>query len=138
MPQFDTAFWVSQIFWLVISFGGLYLGVSLIVFPMFNKIFSERAKKIDVPLEKAEKILQEVQELQQQLEQKKKVFSDRQNQRLEIIHSQELNHLQQTLNKEEKRFSDHLKHHIQKLEQEEKQVMINASDFIKRVAKGTQ
>jgi len=138
MPQFNTVFWVSQIFWLLVSFGGLYLGVSVIVFPLFNKIFTKRAQQIDVPLEKAEKILQEVQELQQQATHKKQLFSDRQNQRLMKAHTQELNRLQKTLAQEEENFSHCLKYQIQKLEREEKQVMAKASDFVKQALKGTQ
>ena len=138
MPQFNTAFWVSQIFWLLVSFGGLYLGVSLIVFPLFKKIFTKRAQQIDVPLEKAEEILQEVQKLQQQAAQKKQLFSERQNQRLMRVHTQEVNRLQKTLAQEEESFSHHLKRQIQKLEREEKQVMANTSDFVKQALKGEQ
>ncbi|MGN0919376.1 MAG: hypothetical protein ACI4OR_01255 [Alphaproteobacteria bacterium] len=138
MPQFDTAFWLSQIFWLLISFGGLYLGVRFIIFPMFDKIFAARAQRIDIPVEKSEKLLQEVQALQQKLEQKKESFAARQNQRLADAQLQERNRLEQAVAKTEKELSHHLKHHIQKLEREEKQVLADASAFVKQTLKGIE
>ena len=71
MPQFDLSVFVGQIFWLLVSFGTLYLGVYFIVFPLFNSIFNARKKLIDTPLEKADKIAMDTQRLELEIEKKK-------------------------------------------------------------------
>ena len=38
MPQLNPNSWVPQIFWLIITFGGLYIVISKIVFPRLLKI----------------------------------------------------------------------------------------------------
>ena len=42
MPQFDVAFFPSQIFWLIVSFIFLYLMTSHLILPMLHDIFQER------------------------------------------------------------------------------------------------
>lgn len=137
MPQFDTAFWFSQIFWLLISFGGLYLGVTFIVFPLFDKIFSKRAEQIDKPLEKAEQLTQEVQCLQQQLDQKKEAFLKQHQHLLASAHKEELVRFQSALEKKEKDLIRQLQHQVQTLEQNEKKVKEGLSDFVSKAVKGS-
>ncbi len=37
MPQLDPEFWISQIFWLVLTFGFLYIVLSKLILPKKNK-----------------------------------------------------------------------------------------------------
>lgn len=54
MPQFETAFYGAQIFWLMISFGFLYLMMSQLICPMIEEVIGERNKKIQDLLNTAE------------------------------------------------------------------------------------
>ena len=55
MPQLDPEFWFSQIFWLVITFGVLYLVLSKIVLPKISDNLETRKSQVLENLEIAEK-----------------------------------------------------------------------------------
>jgi len=55
MPQLDPEFWFSQIFWLVITFGLLYLILSKIVLPKISDNLETRKSQVLENLEIAEK-----------------------------------------------------------------------------------
>jgi F-type H+-transporting ATPase subunit b len=54
-PPFDTTTFPSQLFWLAIVFGALYLVIGRVVAPRIEGILSHRATKIAADLEIAEK-----------------------------------------------------------------------------------
>ena len=56
MPQFDLSPYLSQAFWMLISFGFMYLLVSYLIMPMLEDIFIKRDTLIRDDLEAAEKI----------------------------------------------------------------------------------
>ncbi len=56
MPQFELVYYLSQAFWMLISFGILYLVVAYFIFPSLNEIFVNREKQIEKDLSAAEKI----------------------------------------------------------------------------------
>ena len=55
MPQLNPEFWVSQIFWLVLTFGILYLVLSKIVLPKISENLETRKSEILENIETAEK-----------------------------------------------------------------------------------
>ena len=55
MPQLDPEFWFSQIFWLVITFGILYLILSKIILPKISDNLETRKSQVLENLELAEK-----------------------------------------------------------------------------------
>ena len=55
MPQLDPEFWVSQIFWLVITFGILYLVLSKLILPKISENLETRKSQVLDNLELAEK-----------------------------------------------------------------------------------
>ena len=55
MPQLDPEFWFSQIFWLVITFGVLYLVLSKIILPKISDSLETRKSQVLENLELAEK-----------------------------------------------------------------------------------
>ena len=55
MPQLDPEFWVSQIFWLVITFGILYLALSKLILPKISDNLETRKSQVLDNLELAEK-----------------------------------------------------------------------------------
>ena len=55
MPQLDPKFWISQIFWLTISFGFLFIFLSKFVLPRISENLENRKSQILENLEMAEK-----------------------------------------------------------------------------------
>lgn len=56
MPQFDVAPYLSQAFWMLISFTFMYLLVSYLIMPMLDDVFERRDTLIKNDLEAAERI----------------------------------------------------------------------------------
>ena len=55
MPQLDPEFWFSQIFWLVVTFGILYLVLSKLILPKISDNLETRKSQVLDNLELAEK-----------------------------------------------------------------------------------
>jgi F-type H+-transporting ATPase subunit b len=68
MPQLDTSSFISQVFWLVISFGLLYLMISKLVYPPTKKILDLRKANIDRDLNTAELLNKEALFIKEQCE----------------------------------------------------------------------
>lgn len=54
MPQFEVAMFFSQIFWMLISFGFLYLVVEFLIYPLVEETLTERDRTINDNLTVAE------------------------------------------------------------------------------------
>lgn len=65
MPQFETTFYGAQIFWLMLSFGFLYLMMSQLICPMIEEVIRERDKKVQTLLDTAESLNQEAADFHQ-------------------------------------------------------------------------
>ncbi len=55
MPQLNPEFWISQIFWLVLTFGFLYVILSKIILPKISKSLETRKSQILENIETADK-----------------------------------------------------------------------------------
>ena len=55
MPQLDPYYWISQIFWLILSFGVLFLILSKIILPKISGNLETRKSQILENIELAEK-----------------------------------------------------------------------------------
>ena len=55
MPQLDPEFWVSQVFWLTITFGVVYVVLSKLILPKISKNLESRKIQISDNIEAAEK-----------------------------------------------------------------------------------
>ncbi|MGX6959954.1 MAG: ATP F0F1 synthase subunit B' [Rickettsia endosymbiont of Pentastiridius leporinus] len=63
MPQFDIGTYYSQIFWLVVTFGLLYVFVSRLIVPKAEKIINNRKINIEKNVESADKLTLETEKL---------------------------------------------------------------------------
>ena len=54
MPQLDPEFWISQIFWLVLTFGLLYIILSKFILPGISKNLENRKSQIVENIETAD------------------------------------------------------------------------------------
>ena len=55
MPQLNPEFWVSQIFWLILTFGFLFIILSKLILPKISNNIEDRKSKILENIETAEK-----------------------------------------------------------------------------------
>ena len=55
MPQLNPEFWISQIFWLTLSFGVLYIVLSKLILPKISSNLELRKSQIQENIEAAEK-----------------------------------------------------------------------------------
>ena len=55
MPQLNPEFWISQIFWLIITFGILYIVLSKLILPKISANLELRKSQIQENIEAAEK-----------------------------------------------------------------------------------
>jgi F-type H+-transporting ATPase subunit b len=55
MPQLNPEFWISQIFWLTLTFGILYLVLSKLILPKISANLESRKSEILDNIEAAEK-----------------------------------------------------------------------------------
>jgi F-type H+-transporting ATPase subunit b len=55
MPQLNPEFWVSQIFWLIITFGILYVVLSKLILPKISSNLESRKSQISDNIEAADK-----------------------------------------------------------------------------------
>lgn len=56
MPQLDPTYFATQLFWLAVCFGVLYLLMWKVALPRIGEILTERQERIDDDLQKAEKL----------------------------------------------------------------------------------
>ena len=63
MPQLNSATFISQMFWLVISFMLMWLVVGVFIVPKINDVMKRRQRKIDDYVAGAENFRQSAQEL---------------------------------------------------------------------------
>ena len=136
MPQFDPTYFISQIFWLLLSFGGLYLGIQFIVFPLFRTIFTIRQNKMKEVLERADKLTQETQNLEEKQRSQKAFFEKKLTDRINEVYQQQIQEFQKVVTATEKRLLTSLQKKIQSVESEEKKVLAHSDNFVLKVVKG--
>lgn len=73
MPQFDTTWFLSEAFWMLVCFGLFYGIMAYFIFPIIQDIFTEREHKIKNDLSVAEVINKQAAHLIQ--EYKSKIYS---------------------------------------------------------------
>ena len=73
MPQLNPEFWISQIFWLTIVFGSLYVLLSKLILPKISNNLETRKSQIAENIKSAEKRREES---DQKLKEYEKIISD--------------------------------------------------------------
>lgn len=116
MPQFESAFYTGQIFWMLISFGLLFLWITFIIFPMFQDIFDAREKVIQTHLKQAEKINKQAENLAKSM-QEARALADKE--RADIFAETRISEqdaMQHALDKNQRKCNDRFKQTIQKIQ----------------------
>ena len=98
MPQLNPEFWISQVFWLVLTFGILYFVLSKLVLPKISDNLETRKSQILENIEAAEKQREESEDKIKQFEkiileskiEAKNYFNDRRQKILEDINKKRI------------------------------------------------
>ena len=70
MPQLEqTEFFISQLFWLVVTFSFLFIFLWRISLPRISSVLEKRESKIDDDITSAKKLRAEAEEIQKQIDQ---------------------------------------------------------------------
>ena len=130
MPQLNPEFWVSQIFWLIITFGLLYVVLSKLILPKISANLEIRKSQIVKNIEAAEK-KREQSELN--IEEYKKIVQNSKNEAKNYFKQarekvlKDINVKKETLDKE-------LDEEVDKAESKIKNFRDNAPEKIKKIA----
>ena len=68
MPQLDPEFYLSQTFWVILTFGFLFIFLWKITLPRIGKALEKRSVKIYGDLEEAKKLQSEAEEIQNKID----------------------------------------------------------------------
>jgi len=130
MPQLNPEFWISQIFWLIITFGILYVVLSKLILPKISANLEIRKSQIAENIEAAEK-QRKLSELN--LEEYEKIFQNSKNEAKNYFKQarekvlKDISVKKETLEKE-------LDEEVNKAEIEIKTFRDNAPEKIKKIA----
>ena len=130
MPQLDPYYWISQIFWLILSFGVLFLILSKIILPKISGNLETRKSQILENIELAEKQRLESENKIKEFEklilegknQAKNYFSDAKQKIIEDI------------NKKKKLLENEINEEIKSAEKEINDLKNNAPEKINKIA----
>jgi F-type H+-transporting ATPase subunit b len=112
MPQFDTSTFAGQVFWLVLSFGLLYVLVSRVILPKFISIVDQREDRISQDIRAAKDLQKEIDYLQAKVAETKRQairevteLYDKEKRSLEESFKKEFLEMKHHLHAEQERFA---------------------------------
>jgi len=110
VPQLNPEFFVSQLFWLVVTFSFLLLFLWKVSLPRIGSVLEKRENKINNDIETAKQLQIEAEKIQDQIEQKLYDFKE---QNISLIKSSTVN-LQNKASKELSKLDNELNNKIEK------------------------
>ena len=72
MPQLNPEFFITQLFWLVVTFSFLLVFLWRISLPRISSVLEKREKKINDDIAAAKKLQEDAEKIQQEIEEKLK------------------------------------------------------------------
>ena len=130
MPQLNPEFWVSQIFWLTITFGILYIVLSKFILPKISANLEIRKSQILENIEAAEKGRKES---EFKIDEYEKIIQNSKNE-AKIYFKQAREKILNDINLKKEALEKELSSEIQATESEVKELRNNAPEKIKKIA----
>ena len=130
MPQLNPEFWVSQIFWLTITFGILYVVLSKLILPKISANLEIRKSQILDNIEAAEK---QRKESELKIVEYEKVIQDSKNEAKNYF-KQAREKLLKGINLKKEALDKELNKEIQKAESEVQELRVRAPEKINKIA----
>ena len=126
MPQLDPEFFVSQLFWLVVTFSFLLLFLWKVSLPRIGSVLEKRENKINNDIETAKQLQIEAEKIQDQIEQK---LHDSKEQNISLIKNSTVN-LQNKASEELSKLDNELN---KKIEKSAKVIENNKKESLKQI-----
>ena len=131
MPQLNPEFWISQIFWLVLIFSGLYIAISKIFLPRIINVIENRKLKIVNDIDEAQKLKDNA---ENKLKEYNRVIENSKKEAQKLIRD---NKKQLDINLEQKKqkFTEEIEKELVNVEQEIKELKKTSLLSINKIAK---
>jgi F-type H+-transporting ATPase subunit b len=126
VPQLDPEFFVSQLFWLVVTFSFLLLFLWKVSLPRISSVLENRENKINNDIETAKQLQIEAEKIQDQIEQK---LHDSKEQNISLIKNSTVN-LQNKVSEELLKLDNELN---KKIEKSAKVIENNKKESLKQI-----
>jgi|TARA_B100000959_G_scaffold187263_1_gene195850 F-type H+-transporting ATPase subunit b len=126
VPQLDPEFFVSQLFWLVVTFSFLFLFLWRVSLPRIGSVLEKRENKINNDIKMAKQLQIEAEKIQDQIEQK---LHDSKEQNFSLIKNSALN-LQNKASEELSKLDNDLN---KKIEESAKVIENNKKESLKQI-----
>ena len=130
MPQLNPEFWISQIFWLTITFGILYIVLSKIILPKISANLEIRKSQIVENIEAADK---QREASEKKLKDYEKIINDSKIEAKKIFYKAREKILKD-INQKKQSLNDELNSEIKKAESEVKELKNKAPEKITKIA----
>ena len=130
MPQLDTEFWVSQIFWLVITFSILFVLLSKLILPKISANLETRKSMILENISTAEK---KREESQSKIKEYNEIIEKSKNEAKSLM-KQAKERLSKDINLKKKALEKDLSSEIKKIEMEIQEFKDKAPERINKIA----
>ena len=130
MPQLNPEFWISQIFWLVLTFGMLYILLSKLILPKISKNLETRKSQILENIEAAEK---QREESEQKIKDYNKIINDGKTEAKNYF-SQARKKILKDINKKKEGLENDINDEINKAEIEIQNLKKKSSEKINKIA----
>ena len=130
MPQLNPEFWISQIFWLILTFGTLYLALSKLVLPKISDNLESRKSKILENIEAADKQREDCEVKYRAYEE----FVSKSKLKAKAIFNQSREKAIKDINNKRDILDKQIDEEISKVEEEIKILRKNAHDKISKIA----
>tara|TARA_Y100000590_G_scaffold328802_1_gene373398 strand:+ start:45 stop:626 length:582 start_codon:yes stop_codon:yes gene_type:complete len=130
MPQLNPEFWISQVFWLTIIFGSLYILLSKFILPKISNNLEARKSQIAENIEAAEK---KREESDQKLKDYEKIISDA---KIEAknIYNQARGKILRDINNKNENLKKEIDEEVKKVEKEILDLKIKSPEKINKIA----
>ena len=130
MPQLNPEFWISQIFWLTLIFGSLYLLLSKLILPKISNNLEIRKSKIAENIEAAE---MQREKSEQKLKDYEKIINNAKNE-AKIIFNQAREKILRDINNKKDSLEKEIDEEINMAENEIIELKKNAPEKINKIA----
>ena len=129
MPQLDPEFWFSQIFWLIITFGILFIILSKLILPKISENLEIRKSQISENIEAAEK---EREESENKIKEYEKIILDSKNEAKNYF-SKARGQILKDIDKKRETLKNEINEEIKKAEEEITDLKNKSPDKINKI-----
>ena len=129
MPQLDPEFWFSQIFWLIITFGILFIILSKLILPKISENLEIRKSQISENIEAAEK---EREESENKIKEYEKIILDSKNEAKNYF-SKARRQILKDIDKKRETLKNEINEEIKKAEEEITDLKNKSPDKINKI-----